>query len=237
MSSTKKLGIIGGVGPAATAHLFSRIVGLTHASSDQEHIDITILNRPSIPDRTAYILGKSDLSYIPAVQAAVKDLEKAGCEVVCMPCVTGHAAFDECFSDSNTAVVHMLNETANFLVKHGAQKVGILATDGTAQAGVLQAALNLAGLTPIFPDNANQKKVMSIIYDYVKAGKKPDMTLFYDVCEHFASQGCDSIILGCTELSLIGAPKTIFKMQVVDALEVLAQNCVVACGAQLKQFE
>ena len=69
-AALKKLGIIGGLGPAATASLFMRIIEHTDAATDQDHIDITILNRPQIPDRTAYILGKSDESYVPAVREA-----------------------------------------------------------------------------------------------------------------------------------------------------------------------
>ena len=234
MNNTKKLGIVGGVGPAATAHLFSRIVNLTQAETDQDHLDITILNRSAIPDRTAYILGKSDQSYVPAVAQAALTLESLGCDVICMPCITGHAAFDECFADISAHVLHMPDETAQYLQSHGAHVVGVMATDGTGKAGVLQKSLEKQGLTPIFPDIIHQKKVMSLIYDYVKAGKKPDMQLFYDVAQYFKSTGCDSIMLGCTELSLIEAPSTLYDMQIVDAMEVLASRCVVACGAEIR---
>ncbi len=232
----KKLGIIGGLGPAATAHLFMRIVDLTDAPTDQDHIDITIFNRPQIPDRTAYILGKSNQSYIPAVREAALELEELGCEVICMPCVTGHYRSEETFGALTSArAVHMPIETAKFLAQAGKHTVGVMATDGTGRAGVLQNALESQGLAAVFPEPDFQKKVMSIIYDDVKAGRPANMQAFYDVCSHLRSRGCDSVILGCTELSVIAAPAVAHGMLVVDAMEVLAMRVVEACGARVKE--
>lgn len=234
-AALKKLGIIGGLGPAATASLFARIVDHTDAATDQDHIDITILNRPQIPDRTAYILGKSDESYIPAVREAALQLEAMGCDVLCMPCVTGHYKSDETFGCLTRAtVLHMPLEAACFLEREGKITVGVMATDGTGRAGVLQQALEARGLKAVFPDEDHQKKVMGIIYDDVKAGRPADMQAFDDVCVHLRERGCDSVLLGCTELSVIDAPTQAHDMLVVDALEVLAVRAVEACGARVK---
>lgn len=231
----KKLGIIGGLGPAATASLFARIIDHTDAAVDQDHIDITILNRPQIPDRTAYILGKSDESYVPAVREAALQLEAMGCEVLCMPCVTGHYKSDETFGCLTTAaVLHMPLEAARYISEQGKRTVGVMATDGTGRAGVLQEALEAQGLSAVFPDPEFQAKVMSIIYDDVKAGRPADMRAFDDVCGHLRARGCDSVLLGCTELSVIHAPREAHGMLVVDALEVLALRAVQACGARVK---
>lgn len=234
-AALKKLGIIGGLGPAATASLFMRIIDHTDAATDQDHIDITILNRPQIPDRTAYILGKSDESYVPAVREAALELEAMGCDVLCMPCVTGHYKSDETFGCLTTAhVLHMPLEAARYLAREGKAVVGVMATDGTGRAGVLQQALEAEGLVAVFPDEEHQAKVMSIIYDDVKAGRPADMRAFDDVCAHLRERGCDSVLLGCTELSVIDAPSEARGMLVVDALEVLAVRSVEECGARLK---
>lgn len=231
----KKLGIIGGLGPAATASLFSRIIDHTDAATDQDHIDITILNRPQIPDRTAYILGKSDESYVPAVREAALQLEAMGCDVLCMPCVTGHYKSEETFGClTRSTVLHMPLEAARFLERAGKTTVGVMATDGTGRAGVLQQALETQGLKAVFPDEEHQTKVMSIIYDDVKAGRPANMQAFDDVCAHLRERGCDSVLLGCTELSVIDAPAQAHGMLVVDALEVLAVRAVEACGARVK---
>ena len=85
-----------------------------------------------------------------------------------------------------------------------------MATDGTGRAGVLQQALETGrARRPCFPDEEHQAKVMSIIYDDVKAGRPADMRAFDDVCAHLRERGCDSVLLGCTELSVIDAPATL----------------------------
>ena len=231
----KKLGIIGGLGPAATAHLFKRIIDLTEVQSDQEHIDITILNRPNTPDRTAFILGESDQSYIPVVHDTAMELESLGCEVIRMPCVTGHYRFEDSFEDLTSArMMHMPQEAAQYLVNAGKRVVGIMATDGTGRAGVLQTALEAAGLEVRLPDAEHQAMVMSIIYDDVKTGRPANMGNFDKVCHHLREQGCDSALLGCTELSVINAPAKSHGLTVVDAMEVLAFRVVEECGATVR---
>ena len=212
----KKLGIIGGLGPAATATLFARVIDLTEAETDQDHLDITILNRP------------------PLHEAAL-ELEDLGCEVLATPCVTGHYRSDEWSAGLQTAhLVHMPRETARYLALAGKRCVGIMATDGTGHARVLQNELEAYGLKAVLPDAENQAKVMSIIYDDVKRGRPANMRAFDEVSAHLREQGCDSVILGCTELSVINAPAKSHGMVVVDAMEVLAIRSVQECGAPVK---
>ena len=92
----KRLGVIGGLGPMASAYFLELLVRMTDAATDQEHLDVTLLCRPSIPDRTAAILGKSKDSPVPMMQAAAKELEQAG------------AAY----------IAHTVEEMGEFLKKH-----------------------------------------------------------------------------------------------------------------------
>ena len=231
----KKLGVIGGLGPAATAHFFQRIVDLTDAATDQEHLDVTIINIPQTPDRTAYILGKSDESFVPVVRNAAHQLEDWGCDYICITCVTAHSMFDELFGDlTHAKALHMPRAAAHEIAAAGCRKVGIMATDGTGKTKVLQQAMQDAGLETCLPDAYHQKLVMSLIYNDVKMGKKPDMAKFADVCGYLRMHGCDSVVLGCTELSLIDTPSDYAGMLVVDAMEVLAKHAILACGASLR---
>lgn len=234
-SQYKKLGIMGGLGPAATATLFGRIIDLTEAATDQDHLDITILNRPQTPDRTAYILGKSDESYIGPLHDSALTLEGLGCQLLALPCVTGHHRSEEWSAGLTTAeVVHMPRETARYLARAGKRHIGIMATDGTGRARVLQDAFEAEGLQVTLPDAENQAKVMSIIYDDVKRGRRANMRAFDEVCAHLREAGCDAVVLGCTELSVINAPAKSHGMVVVDAMEVLAIRCVQECGAPVR---
>ena len=229
----KKLGIIGGLGPAATALLFTRVIDFTLVETDQDHIDITVLNRPWIPDRTAWLLGREGARpFVEPMRETAEQLEELGCEVLAVPCNTSHALFSDFTSTLESArCLHMLDETAAFARDLGCSRVGVLATDGTVEAGVYADALSRTGLEALFPVETDQREVMSLIYDDVKAHRTPDPARMAAVCEHLVADGADGIILGCTELSVIPYERHIAGAPVVDALEVLAWTCVRECEA------
>ena len=235
----EKLGIIGGMGPAATARLFARVVDFTDADCDQDHLDVTVLNRPSVPDRTAYLLGQEGArSFVPMLQDMARTLEEEGCAVLGMPCNTAHARIDDVAAVlSRARIVNMPREAAAFAVKAlGCVRVGVLATDGTLATGVFQRALAEEGAQAEIPDAAFQQRVMSVIYDYVKAGRSVPEGFFEGALDHLSACGCDGFILGCTELSLLGMPARYGGRPVIDALDVLAWRCVQECGAPARDL-
>ena len=229
----EKLGIIGGMGPAATARLLSRIVELTAADRDQDHLDVTVLNRPSVPVRTAFLLGRPDApSFVPALVDMARDLEALGCTVLAMPCNTAHARVEEVRERlARARIVDMPRETAAFLHDLGCTNVGVLATDGTLAARVYQDALAEEGLAVVVPPDESQREVMGIIYDGVKAGRPVPQEDVLGMLDAVAAAGCDGVVLGCTELSVLSTPARHRGAPVVDALDVLAWRCVQECGA------
>ena len=234
MANYKKLGVIGGVGPLATALFFQRVVEYTNVASDQEHLDIDILNRPGIPNRTDYLLGLEGApSFVPLMAETALQLEALGCLILSTPCNTAHAELDAIACDlKNAHFVNMLTETAAFVKQLGVTKCAILATDGTIATHVYRDALAACGVQAVAPEGEDQKLVMSIIYDQVKAGIAPDVEGFSALCEKMVErEGCDGIILGCTELSCIPVPVRCQEAPIVDALNVLAWRCVQECGA------
>lgn len=234
----EKLGIIGGLGPAATARLFSQIVAYTDADCDQDHLDVTILNRPSIPDRTAFLLGKPGAeSFVAPMRAAAVELESAGCTVLATPCNTAHARLGEIASPLARAhFVDMPLSAARFARDLCCRRVGVLATDGALASEVYQRALGAVGLEVAIPDASVQETVMGIIYDDVKAGRVADPCKVESVCDAMAHAGCDGIVLGCTELSLLGLPRRRGGVCIVDALDVLAWKCVTECAAKARDL-
>lgn len=227
----KTLGIIGGVGPLATMFLGEMIVRLTKATKDQEHIHTIIDNDSSIPDRTAYILGKSDENPVPII---VKDAEKLagyGADLICIPCNTAHSFYDEIQGGSPVPVLHMIRETAKRVAASGAKKALILATDGTIASEVYQNALLEVGVKPVLPKDNIQKLVMSFIYDYVKSGKDVTRELWNNIEEGIPAD-CDRVILGCTELSIINK-NLLLGERYIDSLIVLAETAILECGYEL----
>ena len=239
MTELKKLGIIGGLGPLATARLFQRVVELTDARCDQEHLDGTVLNRPQIPDRSAYLLGRQGArSFVEPMQQAARELEAAGCEVVATPCNTAHARESEIASVLRRAqFVSMVGEVVRLLVHVGVRRVGVLATDGTVRAGVYGRALAPQGIEVAYPDARGQREVVRIIYVEAKARSNVRAGCLDELLRAFEGAGCDAVVLGCTELSLVDAPLSCGEMLAVDALDVLAAACVRASGARVREKE
>ncbi len=229
----KRFGILGGLGPMATAYLMERIIDMTDAATDQEHLDMVVLNRPSVPDRTAYILDHTKPSPVPMLVEGVQTLEALGVDAIGTPCVTAHCFHDALQSAVKVPIIHMVRETARHLKECGVEKAGVLATSGTVHTGLFQEALGEIGLGFGVPNETMQSYVMSLIYDCVKAGKPADMEKFAAVSESLRRDGAEVLILGCTELSVIKRDNPL-GAGYLDALEVLARAAVTVSEKPLR---
>lgn len=230
---SKILGVIGGMGPAATASFIDDVVKLTQAETDQEHIQMFVAHATNVPDRTGYILGKSTENPGPVMAEAGKKLENAGCCAICITCMTAHCFYKYIQDAVNIPVINALEEIAAFLKKHGYKKAGLMATDGTFNAGVFPGTLEKNGIEVVRPGEEGQKKVMHVIYDNVKAGKEVEMDLFNDAANELREKGAEIIILGCTELSVINSKYDI-GAGFLDSLEVLSYAAINKCGGTVR---
>ena len=236
MSDSQKLtlGVIGGLGPIATAHFMELIIRMTDARTDQEHLDMILYNRPSIPDRTSYILDPTKPNPLPEMIRTGNALARQGAKLIAIPCMTAHHFHRELTRYIEAPIVHAIHETAVHLKKHGITRAGIMATDGTIRSKLFQRELARHGIEAIIPGEAAQKCVMSIIYDDIKANRPADLEKFDFASSELRRSGAEAIILGCTELSLVKRDCPI-GAGYLDAMEVLAQTCVIRCGGKLKE--
>lgn len=228
------IGIIGGLGPMATAYLMELVINMTEAESDQEHIPMLIYNCPQIPDRTAYILDRQKENPVPQIVAAGKEMKKLGIQTMAMPCITAHYFYQEIASGiGGIQLINMISAVARYLERRGIRRIGLMATDGTIQSGIFQKTLEEAGISVCVPQAGSQCKVMDIIYHNVKAGKPVDMDRFAQVSKELWEAGAEVIILGCTELSLIKKEHTLAPGY-LDAMEVLAREIVLSAGKSVR---
>lgn len=201
------VGILGGMGPAATVDLFARIVQATPARKDQDHLHILIDNNPAVPDRTAAIL-RGGADPLPALLTGLQRLETQGAELLAMPCNTAHHYLPALQDAAAGRFLDMIAETACALrVACGAGAVvGILATEGTLACGLYQKACRAAGLEPMTPDAGGARTVMEAIYgtEGIKAGGPEAVARarLQQVCADLERRGAQAILLGCTELPL-----------------------------------
>ncbi len=232
----KKLGIIGGLGPMATAYFMQQLVEMTDASIEQEHIEMVIYNCPAIPDRTEYILGNSSQNPLPYIIDVAKKLALSKVDIIAVPCITAHYFYNELNEAIELPLINVIGKTAEYLKLRGYSKVGIMATDGTVKSRIFDSSLYESGLECLYPSVKNQSYVMELIYNNVKAGSRIDINKFHIVSEELFNAGAQLILLGCTELSVIKRNCNIGKGY-LDVMEVLAQCCVKNCGKLKKQFE
>lgn len=233
MNKRKTLGVIGGVGPLSTAYFMEVLINKTDALIDQEHIDMIVFNHCAIPDRTAFILDDTKESPVPMMAQDAKKLEALGCDVIVTPCNTAHYFFDELQGAVDIPIINMIEETAIQLNKNKIKKAGIMATNGTVATGLFQQALLKHGIEAFLPNEKNQQFVMDIIYDNVKAGKPLELDKFKAVTDECRLFGCDCIVLGCTELSVLKKEYSLDDYY-VDALEVLCERAIEFCGKRVK---
>jgi aspartate racemase len=229
-----RLGVIGGLGPIATAYFMELVIMMTDAHCDQEHLEMVIYNCPSIPDRTRYILGESDDNPIVPMINIGKQLEKQGADYIAIPCITAHYFYDFLEEDIKVPVIHIVKETVLHLKENGVRTVGIAATDGTITSNLFQRELASEGINFILPSDKAQQDIMSLIYGNIKAGQPADMDKFFNVSDELRKNGAEVIILGCTELSLIKRDYSI-GAGYLDAMEVLARTSVLSCQGFLKR--
>ncbi|MCC8137865.1 MAG: amino acid racemase [Clostridiales bacterium] len=235
------LGILGGMGSEATETLFHRILSCTETQKDQDFPEIVILNKSGIPDRSAYLLGKSEENPLPALQEGIRELNLLPVGRIALPCNTAHAFYEDIQAVSDFPVINMLESSLEYIyrIRPGA-RVCILGTLGTVQTRVYE-RYNHFPLEICYPDEACCEEVHALIYD-IKTG-------IHDSSDDFAARLAGVMertaaaekapqpvfLLACTELSVLGVD-CFPDFSVLDALDIAAQVAVAAGSKKLKAF-
>lgn len=229
MKTCTYLGILGGLGPMSTVYFCELLNRHTAATCDADHIDRLISSRATTPDRTSYILDKNAPDPLPVMLTEAHRLEAAGVDLIVMPCNTAHYFYDGLTENCQVPILNIIDETCAHLSHIGAKKFGLLATVGTIRSGAYERFCTPRGLTCITPTEEEQAIISDIIFGQIKQNKPVDIGAFHKVVASLRSRGCEKIVLGCTELSLLkkeGLDDEVF----VDSLDVLAYRTILACG-------
>ncbi len=217
----------------ATADLYRKIVDATDASCDAEHIHVLIDSDPAIPDRTASILGRGP-SALPELEKCAGRLERAGADILMMPCNTAHFYYDALRKATSLPILHMLRLTAGEIKRRGIGKVALLATDGTIQTGIYSKLFDEEGISYITPERDAQAAVVDMIYSGVKAGKRDYNTAaIRRTLDRLMLQGASAFVLGCTELPIAFEDYQL-DYPAIDPTLVLARAAVAAAGYRVK---
>ena len=229
MKNCRLLGVLGGLGPMSTFYFCELLTAHTYAEQDSDHVDMLISSRASTPDRTAFILGQSSNSPLPAMKEEALRLAKAGADLLVIPCNTAHYFYDGLREISPVPILNIIEETVLFLKKRSIRTMGLLATEGTVQSRSYHRLCEEHGMTCITPSPEEQDEITKIIYGAIKQNKSPDFSAFLRISQSLLNRGCECLVLGCTELSLL-RKEGLSQPWYVDSLEVLAYQTILACG-------
>ncbi|MDT7858384.1 amino acid racemase [Rubrivirga sp. S365] len=237
----RRIGVVGGVGPAAGLDLVAKVHAETRAVRDQDHLPVALLSLPAlIPDRTAFLLGRSDDDPGPALADVAEALVDGGAEVVGVPCNTAHApSIFGAVRDRVGArcdLVDMVGEVGAEAVRRfgpGA-RVGVLSTTGTRASGVYRSRLTPLGVEVVdLPDDVQDEHVQPAIYDGaygVKSASSPvtrrAVAGFRVGLDHLVGCGVDAVVLACTEIPLAVVDPVHRGVPLLDATRVLARALV-----------
>ena len=204
---SKIIGVLGGMGPESTAALLNRITRRTPAATEQDHLRVIIDSNPKIPNRTdALVFGNLE-PIIAALSETARNLERAGAEMIGIPCNTAHAFLADVRASVGIPVLDMVGETA-LQARHAFGEktvVGLLATDGTLRTRLYHDALKLHHLEGVAPTGPGIQNAVMDALDTVKLHGVTDDAkgVFAVAIQDVASQGATALIAGCTEVTLI----------------------------------
>lgn len=225
----KTIGVLGGMGPEATAEFFLRIIRATPAKKDQDHLRTIIDSNPKIEDRTEAIL-KNGPDPLPKLIKTAVNLQKAGADFIVIPCNTAHYYYDDIRRNVNIPVLNMITLAARTIDRTLKQEVvkraGLIATTGTVASRLYDKELRRIGVEILTPSTEMQNAIMDAIYKCVKAGNiSQGKKSVIRIARQLIKQGARIIICGCTEISLVLEAGDL-SVPVVDPLEILAETAV-----------
>ena len=224
------LGILGGLGPMSTVCFYEMLTARTKAEADSDHIDMVISSHATTPDRTAYILGRSDHNPLPVMIDDARRLVAFGANLLAVPCNTAHFFYDALRAAVDVPILNIIEETVGVLSRMGVRHAGILATEGTISSGAYHKACLSCGITVSVPTPEDQRRLNALIYDTIKSGIRPKAEELSRIAAPLLREGCERLILGCTELSLVKRDCMLDDDIYLDSTEVLALRTIRYCG-------
>lgn len=231
--------VLGGMGTLATESYIRLVDRATHAHCDQDYLDYIVFNDSSVPDRTAYILGESDENPFPVLADDIEKATTMGASFIVLTCNTAHYFYDDFQALTTVPILHMprgaVARMAQRYPKNRFPRVGFLGTVGSRKSCVYKRAVEEAGYTFVEPTDELQARITSLIYDDVKGSGELNLeryeSVLRDMLDPAGPCACDTLILGCTELSVLNEAFPLPQLPVIDAQAVLVEDTVARAEA------
>lgn len=223
----RTIGILGGMGPLATADFYRKIILATPARRDQEHLRVVIEADPTVPDRSAFLQGLGP-DPLPALTRGARRLVAAGADFIAIPCNTAHAFLPALRDAVALPFLNIVTETAARVRQDypAVRRVGIMGTESTIATGLYHAALREEGLEPLQPDAAGQALVSAAIAAVKGGDTGPETTdLLLTAGQGLIDGGAEVLLAACTELPIVLLPGML-PVPILDPTAILAEAAV-----------
>jgi aspartate racemase len=234
----KTIGILGGMGPEATAYFYELIIKKTKVEKDQDHIPTIIWSNPRIPPRTDAILEQGP-SPVPLLVEGVRRLRKAGADFIVMPCVSAHYFYDEVLAREDFPFLNILDEALKWTNKNlpELKKAGLISSTGTLRSRLFHEAFKKEGIDVIGPEDQEQEKVKEAIFGRkgIKAGytEGEPGKIIVDTAHTLIDRGAEAIIAGCTEVPLVLKEEDI-PVPLIEPMSAMAEAAILKAGYELR---
>lgn len=221
-----RIGILGGMGPSATVDFMDKIIQLTPAACDQEHLPVIIANLPHVPDRSSAILGRGE-DPLPALLRGIDLLNQIEVGVLAIPCNSSHHWYAQMAERSRAPIIHIAQACVAAIPAVPQARIAVLATRGALASGFYQAALQARGLEFMVPDGHGVQNHVDTCIKAIKGGDMRNGTAaLNEALAAMASAGATAAILGCTELPVAARAATPTSMALIDSSLELARATV-----------
>ena len=220
-----RLGVLGGMGPAASAEFMVRLTQQTPARVDQDHIPTVLWSNPQIPDRSLSVRRGTD-EPLPLLLEGLRGLQAAGCDYVVIPCNTAHFWFHE-FEKLNIEIVHIVDSVADGLRDLGVVNttIGVMGTQGTIELGLYQYRLNKLGWHCVCPGPEEMSTRVQPAIDLIKANQIDQARLLLvEVIDKLVAAGVSAVVLGCTEIPLAVREESRNGVPLVNSIDSLVKS-------------
>jgi aspartate racemase len=226
----KILGVLGGMGPLASAHFMLRLTMLTPAERDQDHIPAILWSDPRIPDRIAGLKGTGP-NPLPWLLHGLNGLRQAGCGAVVIPCNTVHAWISEMSAAAEMPILHIVDASAADLrrLSIGRGTIGVIGTVPTLAMRLYQDRFEAAGWDCIQPNADEMDRLVLPSIAMVKVNRVADAHApLLEAVNALAVRGAAAVVLGCTELPLAmqAGPSSEARVPVIDSIDALARAAI-----------
>jgi aspartate racemase len=226
----KVLGVLGGMGPLASAQFMVRLTLLTPAARDQDHIPTVLWSDPRVPDRSRGRLGGGP-DPLPFLLRGIAGLRQAGCGAIAIPCNTAHGWYEEMQAEAGCPILHIVEAAATELQRLGiaAGTIGVMGTQGTLEMRLYQDRLGRLGWDCLTPTPAEMQRLVTPAIALVKANRVAEAyTPLAEAVQTLAARGATAVVLGCTEipLGLQARPADRLGVPLVDTIDALARGAI-----------